>query len=124
LKVVVVVAIAILIAASFVAIYLAGLISFGPKQVKLIGMCNSTVYFLPDTEQIIVTNVSSVSNGTTSYYLSTSTSSPTTETINSTTYTTTLITNSSTSYVITNATNLSPGSPSYEVAVSTCTFAP
>ena len=92
--------------------------------VKLIGLCNSTDYFLPDTLQIIPVTVTNVHNGTTTHYISTSTLSPTTEIINSTFYTTTLSTDISTRFVTTNTTNLDPESPSGEWAVATCSFAP
>lgn len=126
-RVLIVVIFALIIIAAFGGVYFAGLLHFGKssKKVELIGVCNATTYLLPDTMQILVTNVTVTSSNTTTYYLSTySTITATTETQGITTYTTTLTVNSSTSYVITNSTNLNPYSPSANWAVSTCTFAP
>ncbi len=93
-------------------------------ELKLTSVCNSTDYFLPDDVQLIPATVTTVHNGTTTRYVTTSTSSPTVQIINSTRYTTTLITDVSTSFATTNTTNLNPESPSGEWAVYTCTFTP
>ena len=126
-KVLIVAIFAVIIISAFGGVYFAGLLHFGTssKKVELIGVCNAATYFLPDTIQILVTNVTVTSSNPTTYYISTySTITPTTQTQGVTTYTTTLTVNSSTSYVITNTTNLNPYSPSATWAVSTCTFAP
>lgn len=115
--------IVILVTASFLAVYFAGLVHIGSSRVKLIGACGAATYFLPDTIQISVTNVSIVSNGTTSYYQSTSTIYPSTETFNSTTYSIFLFTNTSTSFITSNTTYL-PVMPSSEWIITICTFAP
>ena len=126
-KAAIVVVIAVIITASFFGVYLAGFIHLGAgsQTVKLIGVCKVTSYFYPDNEQILVRNVTTTTDNTTSYYLTTySTITPPIKTLGSSTYTTTTYAKNSTGYVITNTTNENPFSPSAQLAVSTCAFAP
>ena len=95
------------------------------QNVTLVGSCVATTYFEPDTVQILVTNVTSVSNGTTTYYISTySTVSPTPAAMGSATYSSTTNATRASTYVITTTSNDYNVSPSGEWSVSVCTFTP
>lgn len=90
------------------------------KEIKLIGTCKSTDYLIPGTLSLSVTNITTVSNHTTTVYASTAYVSPTAEALNSTSYTTTLATNASIHFTTTNTAALNP----LVWTVATCTFAP
>lgn len=124
-KMALIVVIALIITASFVGVYLSGLIHLSSRShfVKLIGLCQATSYEWPDTtEQTSTTNVTTTAGGTITYYASTITI-PNTPYVRSTTYTVTTHVNSSTTYMTTNSTGSLNVFEWYDV-VTTCTFAP
>ncbi|MGI0078659.1 MAG: hypothetical protein ACRECH_03470 [Nitrososphaerales archaeon] len=116
---------AILVSIAFVGIYLSGFTHSQNQSVKLLGVCKVVSYFLPDTEQILVSNVTTTHGNTTSYYLSTySTITATNETLESSTYTTTTYAKNTSGYVMTSTSNDLGAIPSAAWSVAVCTFAP
>jgi hypothetical protein len=90
---------------------------------KLLGTCTLEYFFLPDTEELNVSYVTTTVGNTTAVYQTSTTIYPTTRTLNSTTFTSTTIISNDTGFVLTDTTTY-PYSPSAEWSVAACTFAP
>jgi hypothetical protein len=127
-KLVIVLIVIFMILVSFLVVYVSGLLPFGNRgSVELIGSCNDTTYYLPDTVGLVVTDVTTTSNSTISYYLSTVTTVPaSTQTLGSSTFTTTTYAHDSSvrSYTLVATTNLDNYTPSAAWIVSICTYIP